>query len=174
MAETTKEQEERKKREEQQKRDAQQKATQNQTPTSTPGKPATKPLAYTPGQRQETQTGDPRGDTSLSWDEIHALAGDLEPGMVGWLELDEEGNPTGTATRKLPPPGDHKMWARVVGSPQRKYDDIVTPSGAPVTKYMNPDPVLWDEGMLARNPIPPEELEKDAGQPGVINKPGTV
>jgi len=151
----------------------------NQTPTVPPGGKVTKPLAYTPGQRAATQEGDPRGQTSLNPDEIKSLAGDLAPGEIGWLELDDEGNPTGTATRQLPPPDDHKMWAKVVGSPTHKYDEIVTPSGAPVTRYMNPDPALWDEGMLKRNPIDKEaqkradEYTTHAGSP-VINKPGTV
>ena len=152
--------------------------TANQQPTTPKGGTVHKSLAYTPGQRGEQQIGDPRGDTFLLPDEIKSLAGDIGPGEVGYIELDEEGTPTGAAVRDIPPPGDHKMWARVIGASTHKYDEIVTPSGAPVTKYMNPEPTLWDEGMLARNPVDAETQkradEHGQGQAGVVNKPGTV
>jgi len=152
----------------------------NQTPTTTPGPQAsTKPLAYTPGMRTPTQTVDDRGDTFLTDDEIKSIAGDLGPGEIGWVELDDNGTPVGTVKRELPDPAGESV-ARVVGSPTRKYDEVVTPSGAPLSKFMNPDPALWDEGMLARNPINMEEQRKAdertgrSGFAGVVNKPGTV
>ena len=148
--------------EEQQKRqrEAQQKEAQNKTPTSPPGQGGrvNKALAYTPGQSSKVGVDD-RGPTYLTWDEIHELAGDLGPGEIGWVRLDENGTPQGPAERELPPAEEGPV-ARVAGSPKVAYDDIVTPSGAPVTKFMNPDPQLWDKGMLARNPVP-EKTEKE-------------
>jgi len=151
--------------------------------TTVTAKPASasKPLAYSPGVKAEQQIGDPRGDTFLTPDEIKSLAGDLLPGEIGWVKLDDQGTPTGAATKEIPPV-DGEPVARVIGSPTHKYDEIVTPSGAPVTKFMNPDPVLWDAGMLARNPVNEAEQKKAdevtggkrvTGAP-VINKPGTV
>jgi hypothetical protein len=121
---------------------------------------------------------DPRGDRFFTMDEISALAGDLQPGEIGWVKLDENGTPTGAAVRESPFLGGDtagETWARVVGTTTRKYDEIVTPSGAPVTRFMNPDPVLWDDGMLARNPIPAEteqskQYKVPAGAP-VVNQP---
>jgi hypothetical protein len=123
---------------------------------------------------------DPRGDTFLKHDEIHALAGDIGPGELGLLKLDEEGHPQGTVIK-----GNRVFEARhnsddfyttVISPVVPKLDDIVTPSGAPITKFMNPDPVLWDAGMLARNPPPPPPKE---GEPtvyggGVVNTPVRV
>jgi hypothetical protein len=120
---------------------------------------------------------DPRGDTFLTHDEIHHLAGDIAPGELGFLKLDEEGHPTGTVIRDIRSVHDDSPKATVIASPQHKWDDIVTPSGAPVTKFMNPDPTLWDPGMLARNP-PPAPTEQDRKHPlvggGVVNQPVTV
>ena len=152
----------------------------SQTPTTTPGaKSSNKALAYTPGMRTPTQTGDDRGDTFLTDDEIKSIAGDLAPGEIGWVELDDNGTPQGAVKRELPDPAGESV-ARVVGSPTHKYDEVVTPAGAPLSKFMNPDPALWDAGMLARNPINQEEQKKSdervgrSGFAGVVNKPGTV
>jgi len=120
-------------------------------------KRASKPLAYSPTGPRKIAVDD-RGPVILSNEEVNDLAGDLGPGEIGWVKLDEEGNPTGAATKEYPNIKDGPV-ARVIGSPKAAYDDIVTPSGAPVTKFMNPEPTLWDEGMLARNPIP-EKTEK--------------
>ena len=123
---------------------------------------------------------DPRGPTFLKHDEIHSLAGDIEPGELGLLKLDEEGQPQGTVIK------GHKVFeartnkdeffTTVIAPVAPRLDDIVTPSGAPVTKFMNPDPVLWDAGMIARNPPPPPPKE---GEPtviggGVVNQPVRV
>jgi hypothetical protein len=99
----------------------------------------------------------PVEDRTFTKDEIKNLAGELQPGEVGWVELDEEGTPTGPARKEPPPPGT--PTAKVVGTLTTKMDEITTPTGAPITKHMNPDPELWDAGMLARNP-PPEETEE--------------
>jgi len=123
---------------------------------------------------------DPRGDRFLTRDEIKELAGDTLPGEVGWLKLDENGTPVEPVTKDNPfqVAEEPEKFARVIGAPQHQYDEIVTPSGAPVTKFMNPDPALWDEGMLARNPIPEEteqqkKFKAPLGAP-VVNQPVTV
>jgi len=91
----------------------------------------------------------------LTRDDVKALAGDLAFGELGYVELDEEGKPVGPAKRDYPEPG--KPIARVVGFGPRHYDEVVTPAGAPLTRQMNPNPDLWDDGMRARNPVPVEE-----------------
>jgi len=101
----------------------------------------------------------------LTVDEINALGGDLAPGEIGWVKLDEEGTPTGTASKEPPKTGDAEAYARVVGARPPKGEEVLTPSGAPITRHMNPDPQLWDAGMLARNPIPdmpPQEKKRQA------------
>lgn len=90
--------------------------------------------------------------TSFTPEEVKQFLGDLKPGEVGWVELDDHGKPTGAATKEPPPPG--KPVARVVGAIRSVFDEVTTPTGAPITKHMNPEPTLWDEGMLARNPVP--------------------
>ena len=125
-------------------------------------------------QRGNDPLADPRGDTFLTHDEIKSLAGDIERGELAHLKLDEEGKPTGTVFREIPSPDD--VTTTVIGTPTVKFDEIVTPSGAPISKYMNPDPVLWDAGMLARNPLPPEDKDSPRGPigGGVINQPVRV
>ena len=90
-------------------------------------------------------------ERTFSADEVKELAGELKPGQVGYVELDENGTPSGAATLEPPEPG-HGVYARVVATSPYKLDEVTTPSGAPVTKHMQPDPTLWDEGMLERNP----------------------
>jgi len=94
----------------------------------------------------------------LTPDEIKNLAGDLGFGELGYVELDEEGMPTGPAKRDIPEPG--KPVARVVGIGTRRYDEVTTPAGAPLTRNMNPAPDFSDDGMRARNPVPVEETRK--------------
>jgi hypothetical protein len=132
-------------------------------------------LAYTPAPKgPPLPTSDPRGDTFLTHDEVSDLAGDVRPGEIAWIKLDEEGTPTGVATTEIPKTAT-ESFARVVGAPSGKYDELVTPSGAPITRFMNPEAGMWDEGMLLRNP-PPEETEESkkwkspVGAP-VINQP---
>ena len=93
----------------------------------------------------------------LTAEDIRNFAGDLAAGEIGYIELDEFGEPKGPALKEIPDPG--VPVARVVGSPVRKYDEVVTPAGAPLTRNMNPAPDLWDAGMLARNPHPVEETK---------------
>ena len=116
---------------------------------------------------------EPVKPVALNHDEIKSLIGDIHPGEIGHIKLDEEGNPTGAAFRDIPKGDD--VTAAVYGNPAVQFDDLVTPSGAPITKQMNPEPKLWDAGMLARNPPPePTERQKRFSQPGAVNTPVTV
>lgn len=119
---------------------------------------------------------EPPEPVALTRDEIHGLAGDIQPGELAHIKLDEEGNPTGSILRGIVSGDD--ITAPVYGNPMVQFDDMVTPSGAPITKHMNPEPKLWDEGMLARNPPQePDERQKKfqprTGAP-VVNQPVTV
>jgi hypothetical protein len=130
----------------------------------------------------DSQTGlvqDSRGpaeERSFTHDEIHGLAGEIGRGELGHISLDENGTPSGSAFREIPSPDD--IYADVYGNPAVVFDDIVTPSGAPITKYMNPAVALWDAGMLARNPPaegsrPGDTPKGRVGAP-VINQPVTT
>jgi hypothetical protein len=173
----------RKQQEEQQKRDEEQRRNQSQQQSRQKSRDAAGSVvspgaSSTYSAAQQPVVTDPRGDRFMTRDEIKNLAGDIIPGEVGWLKLDEEGTPVEPVEMDYPfleGKTQDQTFARVVGAPTHKYDEIVTPSGAPVTKFMNPEPTLWDEGMLARNPIPKENLPKredklPAGAP-VINTP---
>jgi hypothetical protein len=112
---------------------------------------------------------------AMSFDEVKGLVGEVHRGELGHIELDEEGHPTGAAFRDIPDPDS--VTAAVYGTPTVQFDELVTPSGAPITKMMNPEPKLWDAGMMARNPIPEmtdrqREFRTIGG--GVINQPVTV
>lgn len=171
-----KEQEEQHRKQEQQR----QQANQGGPAPRSEAKTATATSTYNAQRGGPNDLVDPRGPTFLKHDEIHSLAGDIEPGELGLLKLDEEGHPQGTVIK-----GNRIFEARsnaddffttVISPVVPKLDDIVTPSGAPITKFMNPDPVLWDAGMLARNPPPPPPKE---GEPtvyggGVVNTPVRV
>ncbi len=64
-------------------------------------------------------------------------AGELAPGDVGYIELDDENHPIGTA-KKGPIPEGVKA-ARITGvAPQTKPTQIQTPAGAPLSHTMNP------------------------------------
>jgi hypothetical protein len=94
------------------------------------------------------------------------VVGELGHGEMGFLVLDEEGHPQGTATKEPPPVGTPA--ARVVGY-NPTMDPIATPSGAPITEQMNPAPDFRDPGLEERNPTPnvPFDLK---GRP-VVNTP---
>jgi hypothetical protein len=127
--------------------------------------------------RGTTSLEDPRGDRFLTHDEIKSLAGDIQPGELGFLKLDEEGKPTGTVVTDLRDVYDETPKATVIANRIPIADEIVTPSGAPISKFMNPDTTLWDAGMLARNPPPKEDSDPKHRGPiggGVINQPVTA
>jgi hypothetical protein len=106
----------------------------------------------------------PLEPSGFTREEIKGLAGDLKHGEVGVVELDDQGTPK--TARRLEDvahePG--KPVANVIGVEPYKYDEVVTPSGAPLTKHMNPNPELWDAGMLARNPPPKDDTSKNGNR----------
>jgi hypothetical protein len=111
----------------------------------------------------------------LEHDEIKQLAGDIGRGELAHIRLNEHGDPTGQAFRDIPEADD--VTAAVYGTPMVQFDELVTPSGAPITKMMNPEPKLWDAGMLARNPPPKmTDRQKQFHQVGggVVNQPVTA
>lgn len=122
-------------------------------------------------------TVDPKDlpEMSMTLDEVKSLAGDIQRGELAHIKLTPEGEPTGAAFRDIPKADD--ITAPVYGTPTVQFDELVTPSGAPITKHMNPEQAIWDSGMLARNPIPePDERQKKYRQigGGVVNQPVTV
>jgi hypothetical protein len=118
---------------------------------------------------------DPK-ERSFTHDEIGGLAGDIGRGELGHIHLDEKGTPHGSAFKEIP--GPDEIFADVYGNPAVVFDDIVTPTGAPITKRMNPSIPLWDAGMLARNPPPeggrPGDMPKGPVGGGVRNTPVTT
>ena len=171
--EQRKQQEEQKKREEEAKRQQPGQGQQQSKPKGSTGKVST----YSATQGEALPNQDPRGDRMFSKEEIKEFAGDLMPGELGWVDLSEEGTPEGPAKRDIP--DQDEVVARVYVSPKAAWDDVVTPSGAPITRFMNPEPSLWDEGMRLRNPVPKEDRQKGQQyrQPaggGVINQPVTA
>jgi hypothetical protein len=99
----------------------------------------------------------------------------LAPGEIAHLKLDDHGKPTGKAFREIPQKGD--VTAPVMAPASVIPDELVTPTGAPITKHMNPEPKMWDDGMLARNPPPeggrPGDKPKGPIGGGVVNTPVT-
>ena len=129
------------------------------TPVESPTPPGS-PVRNSP-VRYPTMSDGSAGEQDISIfsaDELHNMRGDLLPGEFGWVKLDEEGKPTGQVSREIPERGE--TVARVAGV-LHSYDEVVTPSGAPLTKHMNPEPALWDDGMIARNPVPEEDRNPD-------------
>lgn len=156
------EQERQKREDEQKSRAREDRASRdNSVRSASTGRDRAGSLAYTPGAGTiSAPIPDPRGVTTFTHDEVEELAGEVTTGQVAWLKLNEEGTPEGEATTDLPIGDDEQNYARVVGAPGHKYDAIVTPSGAPITRFMNPEMQMWDQGMLARNPIPEENMPK--------------
>ena len=106
---------------------------------------------------------DPYAPRTFTHEELEGFARDLPHATLGWMELDETGEPTGEVHDEIPPPG--KPVARVMVNYPAKFDEVVTPAGAPLTKMMQPEPSLWDEGMMARNPIPDtEQIQEEAAK----------
>jgi hypothetical protein len=167
-----KQEEERKKREEEMKR---QQASASQRSGSSEAKTGRAASTYSGTQAKD----DPRGDTFLPREKIKELADDIGPGELGLLKLSEEGEPQGQVIRgkeilQQRTKDADEFHATVMGNPKVALDELVTPSGAPVTRFMNPDPVLWDAGMLARNPPPPPPEGDVVIGGGVVNQPVRV
>jgi hypothetical protein len=173
MAEKTPEQ--KKHEEEQKKREEQHKAASKDTGSQRGG--ATVPGAMGTYGSSHSASAAPQPvrqeDHVFTHDEIKGLVGDIQRGELAHIELDEEGTPTGAAFREIPQAD--QVVAPVAGTPMVQFDDLVTPSGAPITKHMNPETARWDAGMLARNPPPeggrPGDKPKGPIGGGVVNQP---
>ena len=110
--------------------------------------------ANTPADQADT------GEELISVEEQRTIAKsgeDLQPGEVVFIDLDDQGRPTGTATLD-PDPSKPQAPAVLLAPPTP--DEVTTPSGAPLTTQMNPAPTALDEGFYQRNPKPPV-IEKE-------------
>lgn len=85
-------------------------------------------------------TEDPESEKArvLSYKEVEALVGELEPGDEGWLPLNEKGEITGPAKKGNAPIGT--LSAKVVMPIEERPHPLQTPSGAHIMHRMNPDP----------------------------------
>jgi hypothetical protein len=72
----------------------------------------------------------------LTDDELEDLVGDLEPGEDGFLPLDPKGRIIGPAQKGQP--AADQLGAPVHAVVQRTPLTLTTPSGAPITTFMNP------------------------------------
>jgi len=88
------------------------------------------------------------GAELLSVEEIQGMVGDLEPGDIGYIPLDEEGKPTGAAISVMPTDGT--LVAPVLAQAPVVYDELSTPAGAPITTMMNPIHSFYDPGLHDR------------------------
>jgi hypothetical protein len=80
--------------------------------------------------------------------ELRSLRGELEPGETGYVHLSEDGKPTGGARRERP--NDDEVVAPVYAPVPHPSDELVTPTGAPITTRMNPDHSFRDPALAAR------------------------
>jgi hypothetical protein len=77
----------------------------------------------------------------LSSDEQKAAKGELKPGDIGWIRLDEQGRPTGTAQKFPIKDGPSAPVATIV---ELVPTDLATPAGAFLTDgNMNPSPAAY-------------------------------
>lgn len=84
---------------------------------------------------EEQQPNEDHG--ALSYEEVEELLGDLEPGDIGWVPLDEKGFITGPAQKGNAPIG--QLSAKVYCPPDSRIPPLTTPAGALLSKKMNPD-----------------------------------
>jgi hypothetical protein len=161
----------------QKRRDEQRRQEQNQAGKTPPRESKTQAGMSTTYSGKEDKSGiDWAKENSYSRDEIKQFVGDIFPGELAHIHLGEEGTPTGAAFKEIPRPDE--VTAPVYAAPQIIPDDLVTPSGAPITRHMNPDVAMWDAGMIARNPPPeggrPGDRPKGPVGGGVVNQPVTA
>jgi len=173
-AEKAAEEAQKKREEEQRQKNEQAKREQSQQPRESKTQ-AGMSTTYSGGQGKAPDI-DWAKENAYSRDEIKGFVGDVFPGELAHISLDEQGTPTGAAFKEIPAPDD--ITAPVYAAPQVVPDDLVTPAGAPITRHMNPDVAMWDAGMLARNPPPeggrPGDRPKGPIGGGVRNTPVTA
>jgi len=80
----------------------------------------------------------PNPNRELSAEELEELAGELTNAESGYLPLDKDGYITGPAKRGTPP--EDSFYAPVIcnDTGSRRDRGLTTPSGAPITRKMNP------------------------------------
>lgn len=125
------------------------------TPSDKEKKPTPQPGVIEHSQEHKGENVDAYGHPmphTYTAEEVKGKKGDLKPGDLGWIQLNEEGDPAGNATKE-PPKGPA---ARVYVPAPSDPPEMTTPSGAPITEQMNPSlPQPYaDEGMTQRNPVP--------------------
>lgn len=95
------------------------------------------------GAKDVNELSEDEKNAPLTRDEQQALLGELEPGESGWVPLDDKGRVTGPAQKGIPPVD--QPAARVIAPADTRPPLLATPSGAPVTKHMQPDPSLAEK-----------------------------
>lgn len=120
------------------------------TPSKTPGATTTY-SAKKDSPVEDDEARKPHINTPLDADEVKGMVGELKPGELGWVKLNDEGEPEGAATRDPPTDGPA---ARVYATAPVIPLELTTPSGAPITEHMNPaaGPPFLDAGLRERNP----------------------
>lgn len=103
------------------------------------------------------QTGEDPSETNaaLTKAEQEALVDDDDEersGTMYYILLDEFGQPTGKVQTDIP--DDGTPYAPAMGVASLRPEVLSTPSGAPITKNMNPAHSFIDPALLARNPPP--------------------
>lgn len=148
----------------------------NKTPEKKPEHRTQAGMSTTYSGKEDTSGINWAKENAFSRDEVKGFLGELVPGEIGHIKLNEEGTPQGAAFRHIPHPDE--ITAPVIAQVPVTPDDVTTPSGAPVTRHMNPDVAMWDAGMLARNPPPeggrPGDQPKGPVGGGVRNTPVTA
>ena len=77
------------------------------------------------------------------------ISEEVKVGSSGFIDLTDTGEPTGTIHAEKTP---GKPQAAVSVTGPKVYDEVTTPSGAPLTEIMNPNPDHYDPGFAQRNP----------------------
>jgi hypothetical protein len=105
------------------------------------------------------------GARILPDDELKSLRGELEPGEAGFMPLDLDGTPRGASLREKP--ADDQLVAPVYVPALHPSEELVTPTGAPITSIMNPDHSFVDATLkhrldsgYAQSPAHKLELER--------------
>lgn len=105
--------------------------------------PNTAPVENAPAGTADT------GQEIIAEGELRSLRGELKPGETGYVPLSAEGKPHGGARRERPADGEETV-APVYAPPPHPSEELVTPSGAPITTRMNPDHSFRDPALAER------------------------
>lgn len=105
--------------------------------------PKNQPVVNAPAGTADT------GQENVPEDQLRSLRGELKPGEQGYIPLDDQGKPHGSALRDRPADGE-QIVAPVWAPPPHPSEELVTPSGAPITTRMNPDHSFRDPALAER------------------------